>query len=249
MICLPWLALAPSGLSAPPGSPQLSGQLARVTSVMRWRGDGRGGAGRGASSGLLRWVGLAVTATAAVVGVWLYLGSPVHQRHDPNHALQQLDLLYLDEPAPGVRQLGIEPGRSAVVVFCEWACAVPELALGGRLDGHVYSAVPDVLFLGFGVLHVLWMDVFAFHITLHFVPVPLVTMLVLFVLTLLTYGLAASGKALAAVGVLAGATGVLVIALALAAPLPRQPRRPAHRPRLRVVPGRGASLRVWCALT
>ena len=86
--------------------------------------------------------------------------------------------------------------------------------------GHVYSAIPDVLFLGFGVLHVLWMDVFAFHITLHFVPVPLITMLVLFVLALLAYGLAASGKALAAVGVLVGAAGALVAALALAAPLP-----------------------------
>jgi hypothetical protein len=39
--------------------------------------------------------------------------------------------------------------------------------------GHVYSAVPDVLCLGFGVLHVLWMDVFAFHITVHFIPAPL----------------------------------------------------------------------------
>ena len=58
--------------------------------------------------------------------------------------------------------------------------------------GHLYSAVPDVLFLGFGVLHVLWMDVFAFHITLHFIPAPLLTMLALFLLALLAYGLAAS---------------------------------------------------------
>jgi hypothetical protein len=50
--------------------------------------------------------------------------------------------------------------------------------------------------------------------------VPLVSMLVLFVLTLLAYGLASSGNALPALGVLAGATGVLVIALSLAAPLP-----------------------------
>ncbi|MEU0108455.1 hypothetical protein ABZ313_24270 [Streptomyces sp. NPDC006251] len=32
--------------------------------------------------------------------------------------------------------------------------------------GHLYSALPDLLFVGFGVLHVLWMDVFAFHIPL-----------------------------------------------------------------------------------
>jgi hypothetical protein len=65
----------------------------------------------------------------------------------------------------------------------------------GSWVGHVYSALPDVLFLGFGVLHVLWMDVFAFHITLHFIPAPLITMLI-------------------------AGTGVLLAALALAAPIP-----------------------------
>lgn len=46
--------------------------------------------------------------------------------------------------------------------------AVAPWGAGGA--GHLYSAVPDVLFLSFGVLHVLWMDVFAFHITVHFIP-------------------------------------------------------------------------------
>ncbi len=32
-----------------------------------------------------------------------------------------------DEPAPGLPQLGIEPGRPAVVVFCESACPLPQL--------------------------------------------------------------------------------------------------------------------------
>ena len=85
-------------------------------------------AGRpGAAGQRLRWTGLAVAAVTAVAGVGVYLSSPAHERHDPNHALQQLDLLYLDEPAPGLRQLGIEPGRPAVVVFCPSACALPEL--------------------------------------------------------------------------------------------------------------------------
>jgi hypothetical protein len=86
--------------------------------------------------------------------------------------------------------------------------------------GHIYSAFPDLLFLGFGVLHMLWMDVFAFHIALHFVPAPLITMLVLFVLTLLAYGLAASRKPVLATGALLAATGILLAALALAEPIP-----------------------------
>jgi hypothetical protein len=86
--------------------------------------------------------------------------------------------------------------------------------------GHIYSALPDVLFLGFGVLHVLWMDVFAFHITLHFVPVPLITMLVLFLLALAAYGLAASRRPRYAVTLLIAGTGVLLAALALADPIP-----------------------------
>ena len=90
---------------------------------------------------------------------------------------------------------------------------------GGFL-GHLYSAVPDVLFLGFGVLHVLWMDVFAFHITLHFIPAPLVAMLMLFVLTLGAYGLAASRHPGSAAGTLAVASGVLVVAVLLAEPIP-----------------------------
>lgn len=86
--------------------------------------------------------------------------------------------------------------------------------------GHIYSAVPDILFLGFGVLHVLWMDVFAFHITLHFIPAPLITMTVLFVLTLGAYGLAASRKPIVAGATLLTATGILIAALTLAEPIP-----------------------------
>ena len=86
--------------------------------------------------------------------------------------------------------------------------------------GHLYSAVPDVLFLGFGVLHVLWMDVFAVHITLHFVRWPLATMWVLFALSLMAYGLAMAARRAPAVGVLA-LTGVLTaVALASASDLP-----------------------------
>jgi hypothetical protein len=86
--------------------------------------------------------------------------------------------------------------------------------------GHVYSAVPDVLFLGFGVLHVLWMDVFAFHITLHFIPAPLLTMLALFLLALLAYGLTASRRPRTGASTLGVGAAVLTVALAMAEPLP-----------------------------
>ena len=83
--------------------------------------------------------------------------------------------------------------------------------------GQLYSAFPDILFLGFGVLHMLWMDVFALHITLHFVPRPLLTMWTLFALTLLGYGLAMSGRARSALAVL-GLSGAVLAAVLAAAP-------------------------------
>lgn len=73
-----------------------------------------------------RRAGAAAAGVLALAGVAAYLGSAAHARHDPEHALQQLDLLYLDEPAPGLARLGVRPGEPAVVVFCA-GCALPEL--------------------------------------------------------------------------------------------------------------------------
>lgn len=75
----------------------------------------------------LRWAGLAAAAAIATAGVAAYLTSPAHQRHDPNHALQQLDMLYLNEPAPDLDRLGIDTGRPAVLVFCPNDCPLPEI--------------------------------------------------------------------------------------------------------------------------
>ena len=82
--------------------------------------------------------------------------------------------------------------------------------------GQLYSVFPDILFLAFGVLHMLWMDVFALHISLHFVPRPLVTMWVLFTLSLLAYGFSRSdSRRLSALAVAAFvATGAMSLALA-----------------------------------
>lgn len=86
--------------------------------------------------------------------------------------------------------------------------------------GHVYSAVPDVLFLVFGVLHMVWMDVFALHISLHFVPYPLQTQLVLVGLALAAYGLARDGRRRPAAGALVGALVVVGVAMLVRYPIP-----------------------------
>lgn len=38
------------------------------------------------------------------------------------------------------------------------------------LVGHFFATFPDILFTFFSVLHEQWMDVFLFHISVHFVP-------------------------------------------------------------------------------
>ena len=54
--------------------------------------------------------------------------------------------------------------------------------------GHIYSAIPDILFIAVGLLHMYWMDIFALHISVHFIPAPIPTMLGLFLLALLAPG-------------------------------------------------------------
>ena len=90
--------------------------------------------------GVVRWAALGTTSLVAGVGVLGYLGSSTHARHDPLHALQQFDAFYLDEPAPGREELGVEPGRPAVVFFCSVECPLPQL------DGAqvLMSSAPDL---------------------------------------------------------------------------------------------------------
>lgn len=76
----------------------------------------------------MRWAALGATSLLAGAGVLGYLASPLHAQHDPFHALQQFDAFYLDEPAPGLARLGVEPGRPAVVFFCSASCSPPQVA-------------------------------------------------------------------------------------------------------------------------
>lgn len=75
-----------------------------------------------------RWAVIAGVGVAAVVvaGVSGYLLSPASDVA-PDPALRQLDLLYLDEPAPALDALGVRAGRPAVVVFCDDGCEVPKV--------------------------------------------------------------------------------------------------------------------------
>lgn len=92
-----------------------------VTRAVRLQRLSRPGEGRAAV------LGGAVAVLVAGGGVGVYVSSPEHGRHDPQHSLQQLDLLYLDQPAPGAAALGVRPGTPAVVVFCSGACPLPQL--------------------------------------------------------------------------------------------------------------------------
>ena len=87
--------------------------------------------------------------------------------------------------------------------------------------GHMYSAVPDVLFLMIGLLHYAWMDVFALHITAHFLwPNALVAGLVLWSLAVLAHGAAVWGARRLATVALAAGVAFLVAGVSLRAPLP-----------------------------
>jgi hypothetical protein len=87
--------------------------------------------------------------------------------------------------------------------------------------GHMHSALPDVLFLAVGLLHATWMDVFALHITAHFLwPNALVAGLVLWSLAVLAHGAAVWGARRLATVALAAGVAFLGAGVSLRAPLP-----------------------------
>lgn len=86
--------------------------------------------------------------------------------------------------------------------------------------GHIYSAVPDIIFMMFGVLHMYWMDVFALHISVHFIPSPVPTMLAVFLLSLMSYGLVSDGRRRAGIVLLLIAAVITAIALMTRTPVP-----------------------------
>ncbi len=150
---------------------------------------------------------LAVVAAAAA-GVVGLTTSAAYRLHGPVVALRQLDLLYLDEPAPLADRLGMEGGEPTLVVICR-SCRPPPIdvevvltaepdvaaayALRTRdggigsgyavIDGrrHVRYAPSTPAWLSMArrsscswdQVHQAWMDLFALHIGIHFLPAPL----------------------------------------------------------------------------
>lgn len=86
--------------------------------------------------------------------------------------------------------------------------------------GHLFAAVPDLLFLWGGVLHVRWMDVFAVHIRIHMVPQALWTSLVLLAVALGAWRLADAGRRRSAAAAVAALVVLTAGALLAAPPIP-----------------------------
>lgn len=94
--------------------------------------------------------------------------------------------------------------------------------------GHIYSAVPDMIFIAFGVLHMYWMDVFALHISIHFIPAPVFTMLIIFLLSLVAYGLAADGNQKYSTALLSVVVVIIGGALFMKDPVPTKLKEVQH---------------------
>lgn len=110
------------------------------------------------------------------------------------------------------------------VAAARWRPADPAARRLGLLTaavaGHLFTAIPDVLFLVGGLLHRRWMDVFAVHIRIHMVPGALWVALGLLGLSLTAWlGLSAGHRRAACVGVAAVAVATTV-AVAVAPPIP-----------------------------
>ncbi|MGI8873187.1 MAG: hypothetical protein ACR2KP_02455 [Egibacteraceae bacterium] len=71
-------------------------------------------------------IGVAAVIVAVAAGLLLYVVSAAHGSHGPFHALQQLDLLYLDEAVPALDRLELPPNERAVIVVC-LDCQAPSL--------------------------------------------------------------------------------------------------------------------------
>lgn len=76
--------------------------------------------------------GLSAAVLIAAVGVAVYLRSSAHVLHSPDHHLQQLDLLYLDQPAPHAEELGVHTGRVTLLLIGAAAARRPSMLMSSR---------------------------------------------------------------------------------------------------------------------
>lgn len=109
---------------------------------------------------------------------------------------------------------------AAVLLRRPWIDRSGAGAITAVAAGHLFAAVPDVLFLAGGVLHVRWMDVFAVHIRVHMVPQALWTSLALLAVGLAAWRLADAGRRRSAVIALLALVSLTAGALLAAPPIP-----------------------------
>ncbi|MBW3602101.1 MAG: hypothetical protein KY434_05310 [Actinobacteria bacterium] len=83
------------------------------------------------------------------------------------------------------------------------------------LAGHLYAAAPDVLFVAADLVHQWWMDVFALHVNIHFIPAPPAVLLVVFTLALAGWAAAILGRRRTATTTLLAMLVLVVSAMAL----------------------------------
>ena len=83
------------------------------------------------------------------------------------------------------------------------------------LAGHLYAAAPDVLFVAAELVHQWWMDVFALHVSIRFIPAPPAVLLVVFTLALAGWAAAVLGRRRTAATTLVATLVLFVSALAL----------------------------------
>jgi hypothetical protein len=95
------------------------------------------------------WV---VAGVLALTGVLLlaWASSDSYRLHDPVRGLQQLDMFFLDEPAPLAAELGITMGRPALVVVCR-SCSPPALEMS---DATVVVSDDESVAAAYGLLTV-----------------------------------------------------------------------------------------------
>lgn len=103
-----------------------------------------------AEPGRWSWWGVAGVLALTSVLLLAWVSGDSYRLHDPARGLQQLDMFFLDEPAPLADELGIAPGRPGLVVVCR-SCSPPEL---DELDVSLVVTDDEEVAAAYGLLTV-----------------------------------------------------------------------------------------------
>jgi hypothetical protein len=104
---------------------------------------------RGGADVAALWGSVAVLVVLAVA-VLVWVATDSYRLHDPVRGLQQLDMLFLDEPAPLLDEVGVEPGRPTLLVVCR-RCTPPPLE---QVDAQVVVTDDEAVAAAYGLLSV-----------------------------------------------------------------------------------------------